>query len=123
MRVLGLALTVLLVVPGCLDGSDAEDVEPRPDVSPEPMEPVTALSASNYTFNEPVLIDATRPGGEPVIFVTPMGNLLVAAHPGPTHSSPTAGDPDTGLLMRFSGENMMWRSTDLGLTWDYVGKA
>lgn len=116
-----LALFVLVLVAGCSDPAPAPE-PPAPMPDPEPTDPApTIASAPNVTFHAPVLIDASRPGGEPVIFVTPQGNLLVAAHPGPTHSSPTAGAPDTALLTAFTAQNMMWRSVDGGATWTYIG--
>lgn len=116
------AFLACVLVAGCFAGNDAvQEPQTEPPASMAPA-PLTALTTgSNYTFHAPVLVDSQRPGGEPVIFVTPAGNLLMAAHPGPTHSSPTAGNPDSGLLTSFTAQNMMWRSTDAGASWDYVG--
>lgn len=123
-RVRGLAPSLVLLlalVAGCADPVPAPVADPHMDPA-GPATTATALdTGANVTFHAPVPIDAERPGGEPVLFVTPQGNLLVAAHPGPTHSSPTAGGPDTGLLTSFTAQNMMWRSTDGGTSWDYVG--
>jgi hypothetical protein len=120
MRPVLVAGLVFLLVAGCSDPTSDPTGNP-PAQSTSASDPVASVAASNITFHAPVLLDPDRPGGEPILLVTPKGNLLVAAHPGPTHSSPTAGNPDTGLITGMSGQNMMWRSTDGGATWSYVG--
>lgn len=64
------------------------------------------------------MIDTVRAGGEPVVQVTPHGTILVAAHPGWTH---TRYPPTPDLLTPATGQSYMWRSTDDGATWVPVG--
>lgn len=107
---------------GCLGSSTDDGAAPPVVNEPAAFRAATSLTQdAPFTFHAPVLVDGDRPGGEPVLRVTPKGSLLMAAHPGPTHSSPTAGNPDTGLAQSFTAQNMMWRSSDLGQSWSYVG--
>lgn len=118
--VLVVAAVAAAVQAGCVSSNDGGAPPTSGPASAVPPQTLTALAPGDYSFAPPVVIDASRPGGEPVIHVTRAGSLIVAAHPGPTHSSPTVGDPDPAILT-YSGENPMWRSTDGGASWSYVG--
>lgn len=72
----------------------------------------------SFSFSEPVLIDGTRAGGEPVIAILPGGRILVSAHPGLTHAEK---QPDPALTSTLRGQNHLWASDDSGDTWRHVG--
>lgn len=78
---------------------------------------------SAITFGEPMLIDETRAGGEPVIAVTHEGTLVISAHPGWTHVHPAEDptNPPDEAITPASGQSYLWRSTDGGETWTHVG--
>ncbi len=113
---------VLIVLSGCLNGGPSATDAPGGGVPVDWPLPLgdEHLGIGALAFQPPVLVDAARPGGEPVLLVTREGTLILAAHPGPTHSSPLAGNPDTALVTSLRGENLVWRSTDHGVTWHYV---
>jgi hypothetical protein len=69
------------------------------------------VSALSFTST---LIDPLRAGGEPVLTITPHGTIIVAAHPGWTH---TRYPPSPDLLVPATGQSYLWRSTDHGATW------
>lgn len=108
----GLLLTMALA--GCLGQqteSDGTQLPTGPDGQP--------LDPTEISFTEPLIIDETRAGGEPVIAITHNGTVLVSAHPGWTHYHPSQ-DPThlgTELLEPASGQSYLWRSTDDGATW------
>lgn len=70
------------------------------------------------TFTGLFLIDEVRAGGEPVITITPTGTILIAAHPGWTH---TRYPPSANLLLPASGQSYLWRSVDGGETFSPIG--
>lgn len=110
---------------GCVKSPvpDVGKVEAAADDLPITLAPLTDLdlATSLLSFEAPVLIDTFRPGGEPVIAVTPKGTLIVSAHPGDTHLFMGDPKPDAGFARSLSGQSMLWRSTDGGKTWSYVG--
>ncbi|HEV8360442.1 MAG TPA: sialidase family protein [Candidatus Thermoplasmatota archaeon] len=105
-------LLLVMVLAGCLGPA-------APPPAPGPQGPLGS-QAEPITFTEPKLLSTQHAGGEPAIVVTPRGTLLLASHPGYTH---THGVPSPGLLTSTTYESYMWRSTDLGATWAYVGLA
>lgn len=76
-------------------------------------------------FSEPVYIDKSRAGGEPVSQVAEDGSIIVSAHAGTTHiykdpsAAPGAGD----FAGSYYNQTLNWRSTDGGKTWTYIGLA
>ena len=83
-----------------------------PDVSPPPLE-----------FDEPIFIDKTRAGGEPVSIVAQDGSISVSAHAGTTHiyKDPAAAGGVGDFALGYTNQTLNWRSTDDGKTWQYVG--
>ena len=78
----------------------------------------SALDLDPLAFTPLALIDDTRAGGEPVITITPTGTILVATHPGWTH---TRYPPSPNLVTPATGQSYLWRSTDNGATWTPIG--
>jgi len=72
------------------------------------------------TFGAPLVIDAERAGGEPVVQALPDGSLIYLAHAGTTHIKRT-NMPDAEFLTPYDGSEYLWRSDDAGSSWDYVG--
>lgn len=107
MRLAVLALTSL-VLAGCVQTVDPASLASE----------VRAGLSTPLGFSPMVLIDDVRAGGEPVIQITRTGTLLVAAHPGWTH---TRYPPSANLLTPASGQSYLWRSADGGATWDPIG--
>jgi hypothetical protein len=103
MRGLAFAL-LLVVVAGCL----------TPATKPAPSAAATLPTPS---FSRIAILDPVRSGGEPVLFQTPKGTLLVAAHPGYTH---VKAPPGPEVLTPTSGQSYLYRSTDDGATWSVV---
>lgn len=129
-RVASPLLIVVLAITGlagCLQADQASDVASPESAAVAKVKnlPVSDqdIHLSDLVFDPPVLLDKIRPGGEPVIAVTPKGTILVSAHPGYTHLFLGSGQPkvDPSWPQSLSGENMLWRSTDGGKTWAYVG--
>lgn len=109
VRPLAALLLVLPALAGC--------VSPPGDVSPESaLDPGVVLPT--LAFSPLQIIDETRAGGEPVITITPTGTILVASHPGWTH---TRYPPSPNLVLPASGQSYLWRSTDNGETWTPIG--
>lgn len=83
-----------------------------PDVSPPPL-----------AFDEPIFIDKTRAGGEPVSVVAQDGSISVSAHAGTTHiyKDPNAAGGSGDFLNGYTNQTLNWRSDDGGKTWQYVG--
>lgn len=77
--------------------------------------------AAPLGFLAPSSIDSLRPGGEPVILIHPSGDILVSAHAGETHFKKTTALAPLAVGATGGGQSMMWRSTDDGATWTYVG--
>jgi hypothetical protein len=73
------------------------------------------------SFAEPVYVDKTRAGGEPLVFTYPNGRLLYSAHAGTTHFfAPEAGNPGTGAFVEnYTGQTYIWTSDDNGKTWTF----
>jgi len=103
--VLGLLLLLLPAAAGCLTPSDTAVGEQQVGPLPLPLD--------LPTFTPLKIIDDVRPGGEPVITITPKGTILVSAHPGPTH---TRLPPSPGLLSNAAAQSYIWRSEDGGAT-------
>jgi photosystem II stability/assembly factor-like uncharacterized protein len=109
MRVLSaLASLAVLVLAGCVQ-------PPSATLQPSSAMPSVVSRASTFVTK---MIDTVRAGGEPVIQVTQKGTILVAAHPGWTH---TRYPPSPDLVLPASGQSYMWRSTDNGSTWAPLG--
>lgn len=73
------------------------------------------------SFLDPILVDETRAGGEPVIEVADDGAILVSGHAGTTHYNLENGGVDPDFATPYTTQTYIWRSTDGGRTWDYVG--
>ncbi|HWH07795.1 MAG TPA: hypothetical protein VNX21_01260, partial [Candidatus Thermoplasmatota archaeon] len=102
------ALVLLALLGGCVSsGLDPAAAPLRGD-----------LVAATLSFAPVKLIDDVRAGGEPVIQITQKGTLLVAAHPGWTH---TRYPPSANLVTPASGQSYLWRSADNGETWQPIG--
>lgn len=89
--------------------------------SPNAEVPDEWIVFTNATFSKPLIIDASRPGGEPVIAALPDGTLLVAAHGGMTQFSPANNAQP--LVQGYRGEAPLWLSEDDGQSWQYVEDA
>jgi len=108
---IGAAAALLLViafVPGGPAGAQ-EDCGQAP-----PMEPLT--------FEAPDVFDTVRAGGEPGIETLPDGTLLYASHASTTLFY-RDNMPDADYATPYTGSTYMWRSTDFGDNWRYVGLA
>jgi hypothetical protein len=83
-----------------------------PDVAPPPL-----------AFDDPIFIDKSRAGGEPVSVVAQDGSISVSAHAGTTHvyKDPGAATGAGDFLVGYTNQTLNWRSTDGGDTWQYVG--
>ncbi|MEA3201662.1 MAG: hypothetical protein QOE90_3090 [Thermoplasmata archaeon] len=102
-----LVVLALVLLAGC--------VTPSPSISPASVTGI--IAGAPAVFGKAQIIDTVRAGGEPAVVVTPKGTILVATHPGYTHFT----DPDPDLVLENSAQTYMWRSTDQGKTWSYVG--
>ncbi|MCA1830780.1 MAG: hypothetical protein LC663_04620 [Actinobacteria bacterium] len=72
------------------------------------------------SFAAPSIVDPGRAGGEPSVLGLSDGTLLYASHAGTTHLyKPNVGDPE--FITPYNNSVYMWRSTDDGGTWRYVG--
>lgn len=103
MRLVALLLLMALVA-GCL-GNVGQSGPQGADV------------AQGLVFGAPKILDPVRSGGEPVLFQTPKGTLLVAAHPGYTH---VKAPPGPEVVEPASPQSFLFRSTDGGATWSVV---
>jgi hypothetical protein len=83
-----------------------------PSVAPPPLD-----------FGDPIFIDKSRAGGEPVSVVAQDGSISVSAHSGTTHiyKDPGALTGAGDFLVGYTNQTLNWRSTDGGETWQYVG--
>ncbi|MHB8585659.1 MAG: sialidase family protein [Thermoplasmatota archaeon] len=99
------ALLVGSLLAGCLGAANLAPVAPASTIS------------GPVTFGAPVLVDPVRSGGEPVIFSLASGALLIAAHPGFTH---TKAPPGPEEVTPASGQSYIYRSTDGGATWSAI---
>ncbi len=116
-----LVLAGALALAGCL-GSGDDALDPANTSDEELTQPIDA-SEHAMVFAQPVLIDDTRAGGEPVIAMTNEGTLIVSAHPGSTHYHPSdeAGHVGSEFLAPTNGQSYLWRSEDTGESWEHVG--
>lgn len=124
MKFLTLAAPMLLsiaVLAGCL-GPDSGSNEAG-GRGPNVIRPVTEPASTAVTqlldvaFAPIKIIDGDHAGGEPVILVDKKGVIIVSGHPGYTHIR----GPDTDLVTGTTGQAFVWRSTDGGETWQFVG--
>lgn len=84
-----------------------------------------APAMAPLTFDPPTVFDLTRHGGEPSVMGLPDPNgstLLYSSHAGTTHLM-KENLPDTDFVTPYNGSVYLWRSEDVGRTWDYVGIA
>ena len=107
-----LTVSVLLIAVGTLPVIRAGAQEPC-SLPPE-MAPLT--------FDAPKVFDAVRAGGEPSVEGLPDGTLLYGAHASTTLFYRN-NMPDPDYVTPYTGATYVWRSTDLGDTWTYVGLA
>lgn len=114
------SLALVLVLAGCLGNAPFGDEEAEAANVTDPVEDVTGHLMN---FSQPLIIDETRAGGEPVIAITQEGTILVSAHPGWTHYHPSEDptNPGSELLTPANGQSYLWRSTDNGSTWQHIG--
>lgn len=107
-RALVLLFALASVLAGCVQSAPEAQVAELPGPLPLDLP----------TFEPTRLLDEMRAGGEPVIAITPKGTILVAAHPGYTH---TRYPPGPNLVLPTTGQSYLWRSTDGGETFQAVG--
>ncbi|HEX9824852.1 MAG TPA: hypothetical protein VGB51_10745, partial [Actinomycetota bacterium] len=83
------------------------------------------VKAPEVAFDEPIYIDTQRAGGEPVSVVAHDGSISVSAHAGTTHiyKNPQAAPGARDFAAGYFNQTLNWRSTDDGLTFDYIGIA
>ena len=74
------------------------------------------------SFDAPKVFDPVRAGGEPGIEGLPDGTLVYAAHASTTLFYRN-NMPDPDYVTPYTGATYVWRSTDGGTTWRYVGFA
>lgn len=72
-------------------------------------------------FAEPIYVDTTRAGGEPLVFTDPSGRLMYSSHAGSTHFyTPQAANPGSGAFVEnYQGQTYIWTSDDDGKTWEF----
>ena len=95
-----------------------------PAISAIAQEPVCpTVEAPELAFDDPMYIDETRAGGEPVSIVAQDGSIIVSAHAGTTHiyKNPEAAPGSGDFLVGYGNQTLHWRSDDGGETWDYIG--
>lgn len=100
-----LALGILPVIPA----GAQELCSPPPEMAP-------------LTFDAPKVFDTVRAGGEPGVEGLADGTLVYAAHASTTLFY-RDNMPDPDYLTPYTGATYVWRSTDVGDTWKYVGLA
>src|SRR5687768_12491691 len=98
------ALVAALLLAGCLAPS-AEDLALQSTLPALPLPEVGA----------PVQVDATRWSGEPSILAMADGTLLITGAGGMTRY--VENPPDA---VGNAGQSYIWRSTDAGVTWDFI---
>lgn len=81
------------------------------------VKPLPGGALATPTFSRIAIIDPVRSGGEPVLFQTPQGTLLIAAHPGFTHIK---APPGPEVVQPANGQSYLYRSTDDGATWSVI---
>lgn len=81
------------------------------------------VETPDLAFDEPIFVDKTRAGGEPVTQVAQDGSISFSAHAGTTHiyKDPDAAGGYGDFLVGYTNQTLNWRSTDGGATWQYVG--
>lgn len=95
-------------------GTAAAGTEGEPEDCGQPPA-MPALS-----FAEPKVIDPVRAGGEPSVEGLPDGTLVYAAHASTTLFN-RDNMPDSDYATPYTGATYLWRSTDGGDSWNYVG--
>lgn len=103
---------LLLTAPLMISSGTATGTTPGECGGPPVMEPLT--------FDEPQVIDEVRAGGEPSVEGLPDGTLVYAAHASTTLFF-RDNMPDPDYVTPYTGATYVWRSTDGGDTWGYVG--
>jgi hypothetical protein len=74
------------------------------------------------SFEQPKVFDQVRAGGEPSVEGLADGTLVYAAHASTTLFF-RDNMPDPDYVTPYTGATYVWRSTDAGDTWRYVGLA
>ena len=100
------ALLALALLAGCASPLGAKPTATDP-----------AVAIAQVAWGAPKVIDPVRSGGEPVLFVTPKGTLLMAVHPGFTH---VKAPPGPEVVQETNGQSYLFRSADGGATWSVV---
>ncbi len=125
--IVGFLLVAMLA--GCVSEKAEEPQEPAPVIIEDLTEALPGFSGLpvNMTpsFSLPLLVDAVRAGGEPVIAILPSGTIMISAHPGWTHYHPSEDPTHVGteILTPANVQSYLWRSTDGGQTWGHVNLA
>lgn len=114
-RYLLLSLAALGLLAGQLPAAASLETADEPEC---PSVPAPELS-----FKDPLFIDKTRAGGEPVSVVGQDGSISVSAHAGTTHiyKNPEAAPGANDFLVGYTNQTLNWRSTDGGESWQYIG--
>ncbi len=108
---------VAVALAGCLQAQDAG----VGSANAPGEDPMSSLVPPAPSFASPLLLDGTRAGGEPVIAVHPDGTILYSSHAGTTHYNAWEGGVDPDFATPYTTQSFIWRSTDGGATWEYVG--
>lgn len=86
--------------------------------------PGSACPKTSLSFTEPKYVDATRAGGEPIVFTLPSGRILYGSHAGTTHFySPDAGNATTAsFAQHYEGQTYYWYSDSEGGEWSFADR-
>jgi hypothetical protein len=111
---LALCTGVALAVPALVSSTVAS-------AAPPPAAGRTCPAPAALSFEEPIYVDTTRAGGEPLVATLPDGRLLYSAHAGTTHFfTPEAqGAATAAFLQNYTGQTYIWTSDDNGETWTF----
>ena len=111
---LALCTGVALAVPALVSSTAAS-------AAPPPTAGKACPTPAALSFEEPIYVDTTRAGGEPLVATLPGGRLLYSAHAGTTHffapEAPGEGTP--AFVENYTGQTYIWTSDDNGKTWTF----